>query len=437
MTNDTSRNSDASGEATVRKVYVKDLKDRERIHTVFRVTRKELVTARSGKTFLSLTFTDRTGHVDGRVFEKAEALHPTFLVDDYVLVAGNVTTFRGQPQVVAENIERLEPGPIDASEFTPPPDAPRPGAPERPAKEKAPAKEKPPARERGANAAPRPDATALKDVVEGLLEGPIRAVLLALLEDGRVSEGLRRGGKGNRPSTAGVVEGQLQLVRAVAPSYPQVNEELLVAGVVLAGVARALEVGDEARLVGGPVLAAQKLHEKTRQAEVPHALAHQLAHLVLALEDPREGTAARRALTLEAEVVRTLVGLDLRLQQWTEQLERGGEGHWSRPLEDGRTLLRTGSAPREKKPRKERKPKGEKATGQEAQPEPLRPPRPTRDLPSELSFKPFSALTALAPEGGTQEEKSAVAQGTPPAAEAPVRDEKPSGSEGASSDPTN
>src|SRR5690606_31023237 len=161
MTNDTSRNSDASGEATVRKVYVQDLKDRERIHTVFRVTRKELITARSGKTFLSLTFTDRTGHVDGRVFERAEALHPTFPVDDYVLVAGNVTTFRGQPQVVAENIERLEPGPIDASEFIAPANAPRPGAPERAAKEKAPAKEKDkekaPARERTVNAGPRAD----------------------------------------------------------------------------------------------------------------------------------------------------------------------------------------------------------------------------------------------------------------------------------------
>lgn len=414
MTNHDQTNSSAGGEETIRKVYVQDLKDRERIHTVFRVTQKAKVTARSGKSFLTLTFTDRTGHVDGRVFENPEQVEQGFLEGDYVLVKGGITMFRNKPQVVAETIERLEPGPIDAAEFTPPPEAPAPVA-EAPAA--APS-------ESEAAATPRQERTSrasgLRSQIEALPEGPIRAVLLALVDDHRIEEGLRRGGKSGRPALAAQIEGQLELVQRAASSYPRANPDLLVAGVVLAGVARALEVGDEARLVGGAVLAAQKLHEKVRHAEVPFALAHQLTHLVLAVEDPRTQSAARPAMTIEAELVRTLVSLDLRLAQWEEALLRDGAEHWTRPLEDGRTLFRSGpAAPR--RPRKERKPRearperSEAATGATApaqrerpQREPreareARPQRPARELPSELSFKPFSALASLTGVNGSDQ----------------------------------
>jgi len=419
MTNHDQTNSPASGEETIRKVYVQDLKDRERIHTVFRVTRKAKVTARSGKTFLTLTFTDRTGHVDGRVFENPEQVEQGFLEGDYVLVQGGITMFRNKPQVVAESIERLEPGPIDAAEFTPPPELEAPAAEASPASPQTSESEAPaPVRqERAARS-----TGGLRAQLESLPEGPIRAVLLALVDDHRVEEGLRRGGKGGRPALTAQIEGHLELVQRVAASYPRANSDLLVAGVVLAGVARALETGDEARLVGGSVLAAQKLHEKVRHAEVPFSLAHQLTHLVLAVEDPRTQSAVRPALTLEAELVRTLVAMDARLSHWEEALSRDGGEHWTRPLEDGRTLFRSGpAAPR--RPRKERKPRGERQERSEAgaspagasaprerppreprEPREARPPRPARELPGELSFKPFSALASLTGVNGSSDQ---------------------------------
>ncbi|WP_420042693.1 OB-fold nucleic acid binding domain-containing protein [Cystobacter fuscus] len=123
--------SEASVE-TVRKVYAKDLREKDPVHTVFRVAQKNRVTARSGKVFLSLVLTDKSGEIDARVFDKVDALEPTFSTGDYALVHGHVIAFHGKTQVVIEALEKLDPEPLDPKEFEPPPaPPPRPPPPPR------------------------------------------------------------------------------------------------------------------------------------------------------------------------------------------------------------------------------------------------------------------------------------------------------------------
>ncbi|AKQ67296.1 3'-_5' exoribonuclease Bsu YhaM [Myxococcus hansupus] len=115
---------------TVRKVYAADLREKDRVNTVFRVTKKEKVTARSGKVFVAATLVDKSGEVDARIFDQVDALEPVFQVGDYVLIQGNVISFHGRTQVVVEALERLDPEPLDAKEFEPPPAPPAEAKPE-------------------------------------------------------------------------------------------------------------------------------------------------------------------------------------------------------------------------------------------------------------------------------------------------------------------
>ena len=110
-------NPETNSDERIRKIYVKDLKLGEGLHTVFRAARKEKHTSRGGKSFLALTLVDRTGEVDGRVFDNVEAADQAFSADDYLLVKGKIGQFHGKNQVVIERLERLDPGPIDAAEF--------------------------------------------------------------------------------------------------------------------------------------------------------------------------------------------------------------------------------------------------------------------------------------------------------------------------------
>ncbi len=121
-------------EEQIRKLYAKDVKIGADLHTVFKAAKKAKVTARSGKVFLSLTLVDKTGELDGRVFDNVEAAEGAFTEGDYLLVKGRTIAFHGKPQLVLDALERLDPGPIDPAEFTwsgPSPEA-RPERPERP-----------------------------------------------------------------------------------------------------------------------------------------------------------------------------------------------------------------------------------------------------------------------------------------------------------------
>lgn len=119
----------------IRKVFARDVKTGQTVNTVFRVGDKERHTAKSGKVFLSMTLFDKSGRLDGRVFENVDAAEAAFQNDDYLLVSGKVSVFHGKPQLIVDRLEKLDPGPIDANEFTPPPKEatpPKPDRPERP-----------------------------------------------------------------------------------------------------------------------------------------------------------------------------------------------------------------------------------------------------------------------------------------------------------------
>ena|GEM_PF-2941334 len=115
----------------VRKVFVRDLSLQQKVHTVFRVAKKSRHVARSGKAFLALSLVDKTGEIPGRIFDNVETADIAFEEKDYLLLKGTVIHFRGKPQLVIEQLERLAPEPMEVGEFTPP--EPPPAAAEKPA----------------------------------------------------------------------------------------------------------------------------------------------------------------------------------------------------------------------------------------------------------------------------------------------------------------
>lgn len=131
QTDTTETNSDER----IRKIFAKDLKVGETVHTVFRAARKDKHTSRGGKSYLALTMVDRTGEVDGRVFDNVDAADQAFSVDDYLLVKGKIGAFHGKTQIVIDQLERLSPEPIDPADFAytpaPPPPAPARDEPRR------------------------------------------------------------------------------------------------------------------------------------------------------------------------------------------------------------------------------------------------------------------------------------------------------------------
>ncbi|HYG67317.1 MAG TPA: OB-fold nucleic acid binding domain-containing protein, partial [Anaeromyxobacteraceae bacterium] len=105
------------------KIWVKDVKEGERLKSAFLVARKAVNTAKSGKTYLAVTFQDKTGELEGRAFERVDELSNAFGEKDYVEVEGQIGQFQGRPQLRIETVNKVDAAAIEASEFVwaPPP----------------------------------------------------------------------------------------------------------------------------------------------------------------------------------------------------------------------------------------------------------------------------------------------------------------------------
>lgn len=447
MTTDTNPNSNApdtsvtdagEGEELVRKVYVKDLQLKQRLYSVFRVAKKSKAMARSGKSFLTLLLVDRTGEIEGRVFEDADTADKAFVQNDYVLIKGHVTSFHNKLQIVAETIVRLDPEPIDPKEFawtspTPPPSA---TAPAGTSDEKS---------ERGAERTERhpegnPRAVAqIREIVERVSDPNVRALLLSFLDDAEIARYLpiTPAAKGIHHAYRGGLADHLlsvmKLILRVADHYPMADRDLLVAGALLHDIMKVKEISadkgfaytDEGRLVGHIVMTAQKIREKANALpNFPPLLEQHITHLVLSHHGQMEWGSPKVPMTIEAVIVHMVDSLDSRIASWLELMEKDQNETWTenarlydRHLWKGALPTQRGRAPVEsrgggrrkgKKPRGERSAAGpqraEKGERTERSDKPERPERPEKPKvapPPELTFKPLNLLTG---EGSEQKE---------------------------------
>ena len=426
----------APGDEVVRKVYVRDLHDKQPVHTVFKVTRKARATARSGKVFLVVGLGDRTGEVDARVFEQVDAIEPSFQAGDLVLVRGHVTQFQGKPQVLLEQVDRLDPEPIDPSEFEVPPPPPTPAPPAPAAQVSA------PAQPRLAHETPRPGAdgaravTQIRELVERVGDPHVKALLLAFLDDPVVAQRLpvAPAAKGiHHAHRGGLAEHILSVMRLgqrVSDHYPMLDRDLVLAGAFLHDIGKVQELAwdggntrytDEGRLVGHIVMTAQAIREKAaRIPSFPPLLEAHLTHGVLAHHGQLEYGSPKVPMTLEAYVVHAIDSLDSRIDSWLDLMARDPGETWTeqtklyeRHLWKGPAPTARGRAPVEGKGRRAEKRKRQRGA-------PATVPTPAPAGPK-MSFKPLEALTGETPPAAAPTVPAEPAE----SAETPVSERPP------------
>ena len=306
---------------------MKDVKEGEHVKTILLVARKATPTAKSGKTYLAVTFQDRTGELEARAFERIEELAAQLEEKDLVEVEGQIGLFQGRPQLRIDSVTKQDPAALDAAEFVwvPPPE---PKKPEKPA---------------GAGA----DDGLWKELValvDGIADGQVKALVRAFVEDDDVAARLRRAPAAKSVHHAypgGLLEHTvacLKLAHRLADQYPQVDRDLLVAGAFFHDLGKIRELSlernaeytDEGRLVGHHVMTAQWIHDKARRLGVPRELEHHVVHLVLAHHGKVEYGSPKPPMTLEALLTHYIDEIDSRVNSWLNLMgKEGGSRRWT------------------------------------------------------------------------------------------------------------
>jgi 3'-5' exoribonuclease len=309
------------------KIWVKDAKEGERLKSIFLVARKAIPTAKSGKTYLSLTLQDKTGELEARSFERVEELAALFEEKDYVEADGAVGAFQGKPQLRIESVTKVDPATLEAAEFVflPPPE---PKKPER----------------AGPSDAEEALWKELLGLVEVVADPHVKELIKAFVDDEDVAARLRRSPAAKTVHHAypgGLLEHTvscLKLAHRVADHFPQVDRDLLVAGAFFHDLGkirelsseRNIEYTDEGRLVGHLVMTAQWVHDKARRVGASRELEQHVVHMVLAHHGRLEFGSPKTPMTLEALITHAIDEMDSRVNSWLNLMGReGGNRRWT------------------------------------------------------------------------------------------------------------
>ena len=304
------------------RVSVKDLCDGVPVDQAFRVADKQLRVNRQGSKYILLRLEDKTGiiaammwNVDERVFESFDRL-------DFVVCRGRTQIHNGSLQMIVTAVERIDPSRVDLADF------------ERFDSQKA-----------------NQLFGQLSSMLKGVEDPALQAIGEAFLADSDFVQALQRAPAAvshHHAFPGGLLQHTvdlMELVKIVAPRYPQLDGDLLLYGAFLHDLGKIKELSssgettytDQGQLVGHIVIGVQMLSEKICDISQRHpklvedSLKHQLEHLIVSHHGSMEYGSPRLPATLEALVLHHLDNLDAKLASYINVIDTdiSVDGNWT------------------------------------------------------------------------------------------------------------
>jgi 3'-5' exoribonuclease len=296
--------------------YVAELSPGTRLQTTFLVQSKERKTASTGKPYLDLELRDASGMIRAKVWD-CDRLEPDFEVEDFVLVQGHVEAYKGTPQIVVNAIRRLADEEIDPRDYFP-----------------------------RSSRDPEEMYAQLVSRLERMPEGPLRSLLLAVVQDPEIAAKLKLAPAAvsyHHAYLGGLLEHVLSLIQLgdqVSDHYGSLRRDLILAGLVLHDLGKIEELNylrsfrytTRGQLVGHIALTLGIVHEKLRAIpDFPDALRDQIEHIILSHHGKAEFGSPREPMFPEALVIHYLDDLDSKLESMRAQYaaDKDRPGDWT------------------------------------------------------------------------------------------------------------
>lgn len=306
----------------MQRIAINQLQEGDVINQIFVLTDKVLGTTSTNKQFLRAECLDSTGKIHCRMWNISRDLYDKIKSPGFVQLKGRIEVYQGHLQLIAESITAVEnPDKINRADFL---------------------------RSTGKNV---PDMVKrLHEVLATITDADLKALVDSFLQDKPFMDRFITSPAASSLHHAwlgGLLEhtlSVLELAMVVCPRYPDINQDLVLAGLFFHDMGKTEELSsqfgfeytDTGRLIGHVVLGAMWIHK--RASEVSAKLGRPLSprvlmvleHLILSHHGTPEFGAAVTPKTPEAVIINLIDNLDAKVQMVLDAVsDPTVEGDWT------------------------------------------------------------------------------------------------------------
>ena len=269
--------------------FIKDYKEGDRVFDIYLCKHKQSAVTKNGKPYETVILQDKTGTVDGKIWDPNSAGIDDFDSLDYIEVYGDVTCFQGANQI---NIKRI----------------------------------------RLCRYINSMENEWLKKLMEAFFVKD--EAFLTNFKKSSAAKSVHHGFVGGLlEHTLGVVK----LCDYFAKSYPMLKRDLLLAAAMCHDIGKTKEISlfpqndytDDGQLLGHIVIGTEMVSDKIRMIPgFPTVLASELKHCILAHHGEYEYGSPKKPALMEAMALNLADNADAKLETFTEILEGTSETGW-------------------------------------------------------------------------------------------------------------
>ncbi len=295
--------------------YINTLVPGEAIRNVYLCKGKRSAQTRNGKPYDNLMLQDKTGSLDGKVWDPSSSGISDYDEMDFVEVYGDVITYNNNLQLNIKQVRKAEPGEYDPADYMP---------------------------------TTQKDPDAMYEELLGYvnqIENPYlkQAVEYYFVKDEDFIRAFKEHSAAktvHHSFSGGLLEHTLSVVRFceyMLSAYPILHKDLLYAAAICHDIGKVRELSsfptndytDDGQLVGHIVLGVEMMDDAIRSIpDFPSTLASELKHCILAHHGELEYGSPKKPALAEAVALNFADCTDARMQTLTELFEEKNTNDW-------------------------------------------------------------------------------------------------------------
>lgn len=294
------------------KTFINQLGKGQNVESIFLVKEKALTRTKAGNPYLSIRLADRTGEVEGRMWDNALDFVSRFEKDDFIKLRAEVDEFQGALQLRISKLRKCSESEVQMEDFLP-----------------------------KTSRDIESMFTELKAIAFRVNQPFLKKLLDVFFQDDlwvRKFKTAPAAKAVHHVLLGGLLEHTLsvvQLALLIGPRYKGIDQDLLLTGAILHDMGKIAELSfertfdytDPGRLLGHIILTVEMIDEKIRSIpEFPENLSLLLKHLILSHHGEYQFGSPKLPMTLEALLLHHLDDLDAKVNAFTAWIEKEKEG---------------------------------------------------------------------------------------------------------------